>query len=166
MFEVLILLIFPWAMAFAATSDLVTMTISNKVSAVLIVGFVAMAAWAGMDLNTFGLHVLAGAAMLGVGIVFFALNWVGGGDAKLFAATALWLGWTHLFEYVIAIGIYGGLLTLGLIMIRKQPMPAFVIRQNWFARLHDRESGIPYGIALAAAGLMIYPRSGWMTFYL
>jgi len=30
-------------------------------------------------------------------------------------------------------------------------------------RLHEKGAGVPYGIALAAAALMIYPQTGWMS---
>ncbi len=163
MFELLVLLVFPWAMTYAAASDLLSMTISNRVSLALVAGFAVMAVWAGLDIKTIGLHLSAGGAMLVVAFTMFALGWIGGGDAKLFAATALWLGWTHLLEYVVAVGIWGGLLTLAFILVRRQPLPEFAIRQSWVARLHDSHGGIPYGIALAAAGLMVYPHTGWMT---
>jgi hypothetical protein len=33
--------------------------------------------------------------------------------------------------------------------------------QAWLLRLHAKESGIPYGIALAIGALMIYPETEW-----
>jgi prepilin peptidase CpaA len=38
-------------------------------------------------------------------------------------------------------------------------MPAILARQGWFARLHDAKAGIPYGVALAAAALVILPHT-------
>ena len=53
------LLLFPALMAFAASSDLITMTISNRVSLVLIAGFFVLAVMMGMPLAEIGMHVAA-----------------------------------------------------------------------------------------------------------
>jgi prepilin peptidase CpaA len=34
--------------------------------------------------------------------------------------------------------------------------------QPWLLRLHAKETGIPYGIALAIGALMIYPETEWI----
>ena len=83
------LLLFPALMAFAASSDLFTMTISNRVSLLLVGGFFALAFWSGMNPNDVLSHVGAAFTVLAVTFVFFARGWIGGGDAKLAAATAL-----------------------------------------------------------------------------
>ena len=85
--------LFPLAMAFAAASDLLTMTISNKLVVALVVGFVLLAPLTGMDWQTFGMHWAAGGIVLVGAFLFFAVGWIGGGDAKFAAAVALWLGW-------------------------------------------------------------------------
>src|SRR3954452_12428026 len=90
------LLLFPALMAFAASSDLLTMTISNRISLILVGAFFILAVWSGMPLADIGMHALAGVAVLVVTFVFFARGWIGGGDAKLAAATALWLGFDQL----------------------------------------------------------------------
>src|SRR5207248_11420689 len=85
------LLLFPALMASAASSDLLTMTISNRVSLILVGSFFVLAIWSGMPLADIGMHAGAGLAVLVVTFTFFACGWIGGGDAKLAAATALWL---------------------------------------------------------------------------
>jgi prepilin peptidase CpaA len=47
-------------------------------------------------------------------------------------------------------------MTLGLLMVRRWPLPVFLVKIDWVHRLHDQKSGVPYGIALAAAGLITY----------
>src|SRR3981081_2823568 len=84
------LLLFPALMAFAAVSDLFTMTISNRVSLALAAGFLALALLTGMGFYDILSHVGAGAAVLVVAFACFAMGWVGGGDAKVAAAPALW----------------------------------------------------------------------------
>ena len=100
--------------------------------------------------------------MLVVAFGFFARGWIGGGDAKLAAATALWFGFDHLLDYLIYASLFGGVLTLVLIQFRTLPLPAALARQAWIMRLHESDGGVPYGIALAAAALVVYPKTGWM----
>lgn len=157
------LVLFPAMMLFAASSDLFTMTISNRVSLLLVAGFALLAIATGLSANEVIWHVAAGAAVLTVAFVFFAFGWIGGGDAKLTAAIALWLGFAHLLDFLLMASILGGVLTLVLLKMRCWPLPRFLATQEWAQRLHDRRTGIPYGIALAAAALMIYPHTIWMT---
>ncbi len=156
------LLLFPALMAFAASSDLFTMTISNKLSLALTGGFLVLTIVTGMGLTDIALHLAAGALVLVVAFGFFSQGWIGGGDAKLAAATALWFGFDHLLEYLVYASLFGGVLTIVLIQFRKLPLPAVMARQPWIMRLHDQGGGIPYGIALAAAALAVYPKTGWM----
>ena len=156
------LLVFPALMAFAASSDLVTMTISNRVSLALIASFFALAWMWGMPLAEIGMHAGAAACVLVVAFIFFARGWIGGGDAKLAAATALWFGFDQLLNYVIIASMLGGVLTLAILRFRLMPLPSFLANQEWAKRLHRMDTGIPYGIALALAALLIYPDTPWM----
>jgi prepilin peptidase CpaA len=156
------LVLFPALMAFAASSDLFTMTISNKVTLVLIAGFVVLAPLSGMSPHDMLSHAGAAAAVLAVTFVFFARGWIGGGDAKLAAATALWLGFDHLTAYLLYASVFGGVLTLAIIRFRTIPLPQTLADQEWLKRLHRFDGGVPYGIALAAAALLIYPDTTWM----
>jgi prepilin peptidase CpaA len=160
--ETVILGLFPTAMIYAAASDLVTMTISNRLSVALFLSFFAVAALIGMPLPDMGRHLIASAVVLVFAFGFFARGWIGGGDAKLAAATALWIGFSHLMDYLLVAAIIGGVLTLLILQARKLPLPLFLARQPWIARLHAMETGIPYGIALAAAGLIVYPDTIFM----
>ena len=164
MIEIAALIIFPALMAYAAASDLLTMTIPNKVSLALILSFAVFAIVAGLSWHAIGMHVAAGALVLLVCFGMFACGWIGGGDAKLAAGTALWLGFQTLVEYLLVATVAGGLLTLAILALRLQPLPAFALRYHWVSRLHDQKSGVPYGIALAGAALAVYPHSHiWST---
>jgi prepilin peptidase CpaA len=156
------LLVFPAMMAFAASSDLLTMTISNRVSLILAGGFFVLAAMTGMPLVDIGTHLGASGIVLVVAFVFFARGWIGGGDAKLAAATALWVGFDQLLNYMIYASLFGGLLTLAIMRFRLMPLPAALAEQEWVKRLHRMDAGVPYGIALALAALAIYPDTAWM----
>ena len=156
------LLLFPALMAFAAASDLFTMTISNRVSLALAAGFLILALMSGMGLHDLLSHVGAGTAVLAGAFVCFAMGWMGGGDAKVAAGVALWFGFGHLVDYLVCASLFGGALTLLLLQFRQWPLPYALTGQAWLLRLHARESGIPYGIALAIGALMIYPETDWI----
>jgi prepilin peptidase CpaA len=156
------LLMFPALMAFAAASDMLTMTISNRVSLALAAGFLLLAAFSGMGPTEILAHAGAGAVVLVIAFLCFAMGWVGGGDAKIAAAAALWFGFGHLMNYLLYASLFGGALTLLLIQFRQWPLPYPLASQAWLLRLHAKESGIPYGIALAIGALMIYPDTEWV----
>ena len=157
------LMLFPAMMAFAASSDLLTMTISNRVSLILVGGFFVLAAASGMGVTDVLTHAGAAGVVLVVAFGFFSRGWIGGGDAKLAAATALWLGFDHLMPYLIYASLFGGALTLLLVQFRMTPLPELLARQEWVQRLHRKDAGVPYGIALAAAALAVYPQTPWMA---
>src|ERR1700686_5614798 len=156
------LLLFPALMAFAAASDLFTMTISNRVSLALVAGFLALALISDMGLTDILSHLGAGAAVLAVAFACFAMGWVGGGDAKVAAGAALWFGFSHLLDYLVYASLFGGALTLLLLQFRQWPLPYALAGQAWLLQLHAQESGIPYGIALAIGALTIYPETEWI----
>jgi len=157
------LLLFPTLIAFAASSDLLTMTISNRISLALAGGFVLLAICTGASPAVIGMHFAAAALVLVIGFACFSFGWIGGGDAKLAAAVALWFGFDYLLEYLVYASLFGGALTVMLIQFRLLPLPAALAGQKWIMRLHEKGGGVPYGIALAAAALMVYPQTGWMS---
>jgi prepilin peptidase CpaA len=162
MIEAIKLLLFPAMMAFAASSDLLTMTIPNRVSLIMIGGFLLLAVASGMSFEQIAWHAGAGLLVLVIAFGFFARGWIGGGDAKLAAATALWFGFDHLLTYALYGSIFGGALTLLLLQYRAIPLPALLIGRAWAERLHQPNGGVPYGIALAVAAMVVYPNTPWM----
>jgi len=157
------IVLFPAMMAVAASSDLLTMTISNRVSLILVGGFFALALFIGMSATDMLWHMGAGALVLLLAFGCFVMGWIGGGDAKLAAATALWFGFDHLLTYLLYASLLGGALTFLLIQFRMLPLPQFLAAHEWVERLHRKDAGVPYGIALAAAALLIYPDTPWMA---
>ncbi|MDB5622837.1 MAG: peptidase [Devosia sp.] len=153
------LLFFPFAMAFAASSDLLTMRISNKLVLLLLGGFALTAVAIGLPLELVAMHVACALLVLVAGFAFFAMRWIGGGDAKLAAATTLWLGFGLALPYLVYAALLGGALTLAILALRQLPLTPFLARFAWLERLHDRKAGVPYGVALAAAGLLTYSNS-------
>src|SRR5687767_7873577 len=150
------LLVFPLLMALAASSDLLTMRISNRLVAVLVLAFFVLSLAAQLPLEQIATHVGVAAIVLAMGVAFFSFGWIGGGDAKLAAATTLWIGVGVMLPYLIYSALLGGVLTLILLSLRRWPLPVFLVGIQWIERLHDRKSGVPYGIALAVAGILVY----------
>ena len=162
MLAYLLLLVFPLAMAFAGAMDLLTMTIPNRISLALIAGFALLAPFFGLGWHDILVnHIAVGAGVLACGIALFSARIIGGGDAKLMAAAALWIGYEHLLEFMLAISIAGGILSL-LVLVYRHYIPAAAITgPQWAIRLHKPGGGVPYGIAIAAAAMLIFPSTAW-----
>jgi prepilin peptidase CpaA len=151
------LLIFPLLLAFAASSDLLTMRISNRLVLLLVAAFFVVALIAGLPFQHLAIHIGFALLVLAVAFAFFAFGWIGGGDAKLAAATALWLGTgILLLQYLVYAALLGGALTLAVLALRRLPLMPIIAGTGWIARLHEPKAGVPYGIALAAAGILVY----------
>jgi prepilin peptidase CpaA len=151
-------LIFPGLMVMSASMDFLTMTIPNAIPALLSLAYFGLAAAYLPPMAMFS-DVSCGLTVLAITFAMFSMRWIGGGDAKLAAATALWMGWAALIDYGVAASIFGGVLTLGLLTARSAPLPALAARVPALGRLHDPKCGVPYGIALAAAGLLEFPHT-------
>ena len=161
--ELLILTVFPGAMALASAFDLFTMTLPNRLALALVLFFFVMAPLVGLGWSDVGLHVALALLALAGTSTLFSFGWMGGGDVKLFAATCLWLQPETLIAYSVYAGLIGMALALALVLWRKMPLPAMLSSQDWMVRLHSPKEGVPYGIALAAAGLLVYPQSPFMA---
>jgi len=122
-----------------------------------------MALVSGMSLETVAVQIGIGLAVLVLGFCLFSFGYVGGGDAKLLAGTALWFGWSEIVPFVIITTLCGGVLAIGLLSARRVPLPAGLARLPWLARLHDASEGAPYGIAIAAGALIVFPDTQWMS---
>jgi prepilin peptidase CpaA len=153
------LIVFPALIAYAAASDLLTMRIPNWLSLALVAAFAFIVAAGGLSWEALPMHAAAAALVLAVCFALFAFGWMGGGDAKLAAATALWLGFPSLMDYLLMAALAGGFLTAAILVLRAWPLPRFAVAWGWLFRLHDRKSGVPYGVALAFAALIVFPHS-------
>ena len=152
-----LLFVFPAAMAFAAASDVVSMTISNRLCLVLMATYAVCAAMLGLGWVELGWHLAAGGLVLSVCFGMFAAGWIGGGDAKLAAVTALWFGFDQLMPYLTIAALGGGVLTFVMLKLRSGPLPEVASGWTWARRLHSPKEGVPYGIALAFAALLVLP---------
>jgi prepilin peptidase CpaA len=163
MFEAAVLIVLPGAVAFAAAMDLLTMKIPNRISATMALAFFPLALLAGLDAWAMTDHVAAGLLMLLLGVLLFIPGWFGGGDAKLLAAIGLWIGTENLAAYMLYVALAGGLIAATFFSARSVPLPRVLLGEAWALRLHRHDSGIPYGLALAAGALLIYPHTVWFA---
>lgn len=143
---------------YGAWSDARELRIPNWVSLTLLVAFLPMALVAGIGLEELTWHLLAGVAVLVLGFVLFALNLFGGGDAKLIAACALWVGINEIGFFLIAVVLVGGVLSVLVVLLRK----GLGLWPDWLVRrlegLFTPNKAVPYGIAIAAGALIVVPR--------
>ena len=164
MTESLVLALFPTLVIAAAIGDVLTMRIPNWLNGATALAAVPMAIMAGMPLEVLQWHVLAGAAMLVVGFGLFAGSYIGGGDAKLVAAAGLWIGWSGLLGFVLVTTLAGGVLALvmkawQLVRIEQDQE---VRGGAWLRRVFRSDLKLPYGVAIAAGALWVYPATWWM----
>jgi len=154
-----LLLVFPALVVVAALKDATSYTIPNWISLALIAAFAPVALVSGASLMTMGLCLAAGLAALLVGMGMFAARWIGGGDAKLFAAAVLWLGWPAAGTFMLVTALAGGALTLGLLSLRSGWFePVLAGSPPWVRKLGARNGDIPYGVAIAVGALMAFPQ--------
>ncbi|MBM7322495.1 prepilin peptidase [Agrobacterium sp. S2] len=151
-----IFLALPLCLAFAAFTDLLSMTIPNRIPLILLLSFIVIAPFSGMDWQTFGMSLAAAGVVFAACFALFAANVMGGGDAKLLTGAAVWYGFNvSLVEFLLSVTFVGGLLTLGILLLRSRaqeimasgiPVPASLLVAK----------KIPYGIGIAIAGFLTY----------
>lgn len=150
---------FPALVVWCALRDATSMTIPNKLTIAVAAAFFPAALAAGLPPAAWGLALATGLGCLVFGMAMFAFGWVGGGDAKLFAACGLWLGVSAATPFVFWTGVAGGVLAGGLVLAREMQkwLPQF--GPTWMQRLLTRGEGVPYGVAIAAGALAAFPAS-------
>lgn len=157
MLEAVSLAAFAGLLIYAACSDIARMIIPNWVSIALTALYPIAALLAGAPLASIGLHVLFGVGVLVVGFLLFAGNIIGGGDAKLLAATAVWTGFeAFLLPFMYWTVIAGGLMALALLAAR-QFVPQAEAYPPFINHLLKKQNGIPYGVAIMVGGLIAIP---------
>ena len=163
-FQTAFLIVFPALAVVAALTDATSMTIPNWISGVLAILFLPAALLVGAPLSVIGLSLGLGVGALFIGAAMFALRWIGGGDAKLLAVGALWLGPIGVTPFLLWTAIAGGALAIGLICARRaSALTGLPVRQPaWTERLLAPSGDIPYGIAIAAGALAAFPQSSLM----
>jgi len=156
MISILALTAFAGLLIYAACSDIARMIIPNWVSIAMAAAFPPAALAMGMPLPDVGMHVLFGAAVLAVGFFLFAANILGGGDAKLLAAAAIWTGFDAFLPFVFWTAMAGGGLAV-LLLASRQFVKQAATNPPFVNTLLQKQKGIPYGVAIMCGGLLAIP---------
>jgi len=156
-----ILAIFPICMLFATFYDIFTMTIPNKITLVLLASYAILAPLAGLGLETILWSIGLAFVVLVVGFGLFSLGVMGGGDAKLLAASTLWFGTALAGKYILYASLLGGVLTIAILLMRSSMLPRSLLKIDWVMRIYDKKQGVPYGAALGPAALIVFADTPW-----
>jgi prepilin peptidase CpaA len=152
-------LVFPAALLWAMASDLARFEIPNAAPLAILAAFPAYGLLAGFDGTALLWHAAAGLGALLVGAALFFGRALGGGDAKLLAAAALWVGPADLPRFLAATALIGGALAIVLLLFRLAPEPSWAAEGGWLRRLHARRREAPYAVAIGGAGLVWFAGS-------
>ncbi len=149
--------IYVLALAAAGTSDLVRYEIPNSLSLALVAAFALLATE--LPLPAVIDRVLAGLTVFGLMSLLFAAGICGGGDVKLLGATALWMGWSHLTAFLLVMALAGAVLALTLLILRRLAGSGVVVATGVRPRrIFAKDAGVPYGVAIAVAGVSMIPQ--------
>ena len=163
----LLLYVFPAVLVYAAISDLARFEIPNWLSIFLVLAFLALALGLGMAWSELAARAAAGALLFAVGAVLFALGALGGGDVKLLAASAIWVGWPDFIPYLVAVALFGGFISIFLVLLRAlwgrfgntgNVSTQALSQASWWHRLMAPTQGVPYGVAICLGGLLWFVR--------
>lgn len=157
MIMLVLLLAIGFIVTVAAIYDATTLTIPNWISLVLVGLFPIVAVCSGTDFTAVGIHLAIGFGALLAGMILFAFNLIGGGDAKFFAAVSLFVGLSDLASYVVIVVFAGG--ALALLIVGAKRLDVFGVSMDWFLARTRNGSVIPYGIAIAFGALMVLPET-------
>lgn len=161
--QTLLLAVFPALVIVAGLKDATSFTIPNWISAAAVAAFFPAALASGAPLEALGANLAVGVVALLAGMAMFAAGWIGGGDAKLFAASGLWLGWPAASPFLLVTALAGGAMAAVLLNLRgdwlRARLPA---GPAWVERLRRPGENVPYGVAIAVGALFAFPQSTLM----
>jgi prepilin peptidase CpaA len=132
-------------LAWAAGGDVRRYIIPNRISLLILAAYLPFAVGAAFlpglypSVNWFS-GLMVGGAVLLAGFALFAAGIMGGGDVKLLASTSVWAGPALVFPLLMVTALAGGLVAVGVLAARR------------------RRSPLPYGVAIAAGGLVVAQR--------
>ena len=151
---------FIFLMAYAVVSDMTRLLIPNWISLAVLILFFALVPFSNKSLPV-GSHVLVALGVFAGSFVLYTLRWLAGGDVKLLAAVALWVGPDHILELLFLTSLFGLGLALavraGQIYLKwfpaGGPAPALMeLIPRW-----ARHGLCPYGVAIGVAALATVP---------
>ncbi len=154
-FSLVAVLGFAGLLVAAAISDARFLIIPNRYCLAIALLYPAHILSTGSDVNWIGAIVIGG-ILLVLGFFLHAGKIIGGGDAKLVAAVALWAGTELFVDFLILTGIAGGAVALGLWLRHRLSRAAsaglfFLTPPD----PHFAKQPMPYAVAIATGGLYV-----------
>ena len=146
--------VFMGAMIWVMYTDLTQQRIPNAVILFLVVTYLPLALSAGFELDAMTYAFGSALIVFMAGFGCFSAGWLGGGDVKLAAVSALWLGHDTVISYVLWTAILGSIVTLSIMALRRK-------RAIDADLPFDRHTSLPYGPGMALAAIILFPQSGW-----
>jgi prepilin peptidase CpaA len=156
-------LVLPFLLVLAAIFDCFTLKIPNWLTALIAIAFFPTALLLGLPASAYLWHMGVAVLVLSAGFALYAMGLFGAGDAKMVSAGALWFGWPALIPFVVNTALAGGVLALIMLFWSKLRIDQEVRGYTWVAKLDPIKPNVPYGIAIAAGGILAYPQSWWMA---
>lgn len=147
------------AMCAAIVSDIATFRIPNILPITAAAAFIPAVIAQDWLVSAMLWNVSAGVTVLLVCFALFMRGIIGGGDAKLLAAGALWTGWNALYAYIFFVAVIGGVFAVVILIYRRIPLPIVFARVGWLARLHSDPTHVPYGVAIGSGMIVCLSRA-------
>ena len=142
-------------LAWAVVTDLKARIIPNTVP-VLVIGLYALRTAVNWPHPALFADLAVAVAVLIIGFILFARNWVGGGDVKLIAALALWAGPQHMMAMAFVISLAGGVIAAGMLVAAMAARPRAAGEGDAAATAATvMRRPVPYAVAIAAGGLYL-----------
>ena len=128
----------------------------NLISVVLVVLFAVVAGVAWDQVDWWG-HIGFGVGMFLFGAILFYIGWFGGGDVKLLGALSLWMGMSLAAEYLMLVGLAGGMAGLLILVLRRVIKPFVATWEKRGLKVPEillPGGTLPYGVVLGVAALV------------
>ena len=152
-----VLVLFAGLLLAAAAEDVRRLIIPNRYCLAIALLFPAQVLAATAPVDWLGALVLA-SVTLAAGIALFALNLTGGGDVKLFAAAALWVGPGLFRNFLLVTTLTGAGIALAMLTQRRLTRAAAVAKgpaREAPPAVDPGQRAMPYGLAIAAGGIHV-----------
>lgn len=153
--------------AFAAWSDFKSMTIPNECHMIVIGAFcfaLASVHFSGIDVfSQLPWHLGAAAGIFVVTFLMFQAGMMGGGDSKLLSVYALWTAWVGLLPLIFYMAVFGAVLAVAAITIKKKKPFKDPVPESWLGRVQAGENRVPYGIPIFLGAVVAFIQLGYLS---
>ena len=162
------LYILPTLLIAAALGDVMSLRIPNWLTLLTAGLFFPTALLMQMPVAEFESHLLAGVLLFIIGYLLFSFGIFGGGDGKLMAATGLWFGVGKIIPFLFYTAFAGGVLAIvviawSLIMMSWEIEGEAAPLAGFAKKLRTMAPSVPYGVALAIGGILVFKDTWWMN---